>query len=643
MGAPEVRRTLPDNADERFFRMLADAVPHLVWSKSVDGFEDYSNRRLCEYTGMSARELAGSGWEAMVHPEDLERCRCAWSEARARGTRYEVEYRLRRHDGAYLWHHGTAEPLRVDGRIVRWFGTCTDIDARKRAQEELAQVRQRLESLVATRTEALRASETRLREIIDRQPECVKLLDAEGRLLDMNPAGLAMIEADGLEQVQGRCIYGVVAAEHREAFRDLTESVCRGERGTLEFELIGFKGARRWMQTHAAPFRDESRGQTLLLAITRDVTSRKLAERALAESEARFRSFMDSMPAVAWIKDSAFRYTWINEGYRVRRRRTLEQVMGRDDFEIRHESVARLFRERDEEALRRNGPVQSLLEDKGEDGAAVHWLVVRFPVPDASGAMGVGGIAFDISERIELERALRENEARVVEATETVRQLMNRLMHAQEAERHRVAGDLHDLIGQKLTALGINLDIVRQQMPQAGASAVAGRLYQMTTLLAETIGAVRGLISDLRPQVLDEHGLSAALHQYAAAFEARTGLRVEVTGAERRLPLPREVAIALFRIAQEALTNVAKHSGAARAQVRVRKNGQSVEMLVEDDGRGLGEAALAGRHTGAGWGLRMMRERAEAVGGRLELSSAHPGMRVVVEVPLSRADQRHPG
>jgi two-component system sensor histidine kinase UhpB len=216
-------------------------------------------------------------------------------------------------------------------------------------------------------------------------------------------------------------------------------------------------------------------------------------------------------------------------------------------------------------------------------------------------------------------------------------------MHAQEAERHRVAGDLHDLIGQKLTALGINLDIVRQQMPQAGASTVAGRLHQIATLLEETIGAVRGVISDLRPQVLDEHGLSAALHQHAAEFEARTGLRVEVSGAEPRLPLPRDVAIALFRIAQEALTNAAKHSGASRARVRVRKSPAGVELMVEDDGCGLREMSEERPRDGRGWGLRMMRERAEAVGGRLVLGAAHPGTRVIVEIPVSRADQRHPG
>jgi len=285
--------------------------------------------------------------------------------------------------------------------------------------------------------------------------------------------------------------------------------------------------------------------------------------------------------------------------------------------------------------------VQRAVEIPTEKGT-VHWLSVRFPLPDASGAMGVGGIAIDVTERVELARALKENEQRVIEATETVRQLMNRLVHAQEAERHKLAADLHDLIGQKLTALGINLEFVRQRMPQAAAAPLAPRLHQMATLLEETIGSIREVMSDLRPQALDEHGLSAALFQHAAAFEARTGLRVQVKGAENPLPLPRDVAIALFRIAQEALTNAAKHGRASVAEVRVHKSRQGVELFIEDNGCGLPEELARSLASGGGWGLRMMRERAEAVGGTLTIASPGQGTQIAVKVALD-ADQRHSG
>ena len=125
---------------------------------------------------------------------------------------------------------------------------------------------------------ALQASEARLRAIIETEPECVKLVASDGRLLEMNPAGLAMIEAARPDQVIGRVIYDLIAPEHRNAFRALTESVCLGQPGMLEFRMVGLKGAHRWLETHAVPFRRQAEGDACLLAVTRDITQRKQAE-----------------------------------------------------------------------------------------------------------------------------------------------------------------------------------------------------------------------------------------------------------------------------------------------------------------------------------------------------------------------------
>src|SRR5688572_15575783 len=580
---------------EQIQRILVDAIPEIVWSARADGADDFFNRRLCEYTGLRPEDLAGEGWQEIIHPDDREGCRSRWLQSMASGEPFEFEYRLRRHDGVYRWHLGRGVALREGGRVVRWFGTCTDIEEQKQAERMLGEARQRLVSEVDSRTEALRASESRLRAIIDNEPECVKLLDAGGHLLEMNSAGLRMIEADGLEQVLGHSVLGIVAPEYRDAFRALTERVCGGERATLEFEIVGLKGTRRWLQTHATPFRDETRSDILLLGITRDVTERKHVEQALAESELRFRTFMDNSPALAWIKDGQLRYTWVNQKHEQTRGMRGSEIVGRDDFEVRTPEAARRIRAQDEETRVARRPLQFTNTVKRPDGVENTYLVIRFPLADATGAPGVAGIAFDVTESHLLEQA--------------VRQLMTRLVHAQEAERRKLAVDLHDLIGQKLTALGINLDIVRQRMPQAGATALAPRLHQMSTLLEETIGAIREVMSELRPQVLDEHGLSAALVQYAADFEARTGLRVQVKRADKRVPLSHDVAIALFRIAQEALTNAAKHSGASRVVVSVAKSRERVELRVEDDGRGgldrrkLRRGAGNGNDNGdGGWG-----------------------------------------
>jgi len=131
----------------------------------------------------------------------------------------------------------------------------------------------------------LKESENRWRTIVETEPECVKILASDGTLLDMNPAGLAMIGATSAEAVIGQSVYSLIAPEYQESFVAFNESVCQGNRGTLEFEIIGLQGVRRWMETHAVPLHSESDGTRVHLAITRDITKRKIAEAALKQAK----------------------------------------------------------------------------------------------------------------------------------------------------------------------------------------------------------------------------------------------------------------------------------------------------------------------------------------------------------------------
>ena len=181
-------------------------------------------------------------------------------------------------------------------------------EAKKRAFDELeARVQERTAALtgaiaqlhaeVAERTQMeakLTASESRLRTIIDTEPECVNLLAADGALLEMNRAGLQMIEAEEFRQVENHCVFPLIVPEHRPQFVALTAQIFRGESGTLEFQITGLKGTRRWLETHASPLRGPDGKVTALLGLTRDITERKRAEAALRVSESRLRRLVTS-------------------------------------------------------------------------------------------------------------------------------------------------------------------------------------------------------------------------------------------------------------------------------------------------------------------------------------------------------------
>jgi len=633
-----------------------------------------------------------------------------------------------------------------------------------------------LESMVEERTRALREAQARLRALIDNEPECVKLLDAEGRLLEMNAAGLRMIEVERAEAVLGQCVYGIVAPEHVDAFRSLTERVCRGERGTLEFEMVGLKGTRRWLETHAVPFHDEASGETRLLSITRDVTGRKHAEQALRESERRFHAFMEHLPAAAWIKDARLRYIYVNRAYERVYGWRAKDVLGREDFELHAPELARFFRDDDEKILRAGVAAQRLHDVPYADGRPGHWLVAKFPLDDAAGETGVAGIAVDVTERKQAEEALQallegtasvtgerffpalvrsvaratkvryafvtelldgarlrmlaiwagdgpakpveydlvhtpcrivieqgeacfadsvqqafprdqdlvdlgaasylgiamrdaagktlghlcilddkplRDEARIASllrifvsraaaelerkqaedalraSQAEIRGLLDRLVSMQESERRRVADELHDLIGQNLTALGIDLQALKQRLQAAGDRIAGPRLDAMAGLLETTIDSIRGVITDLRPVALQEFGLLAALRWYASQFSERTGMNVSTQCEGREARLAPDTELALFRIAQEALTNAAKHSGGSGVEISIRY-GEPLILIVKDDGRGFAQASGAPR----GFGLPSMRERAEAQGGSLRVETAARGTQVVVEIPV---------
>jgi len=234
------------------------------------------------------------------------------------------------------------------------------------------------------------------------------------------------------------------------------------------------------------------------------------------------------------------------------------------------------------------------------------------------------------------EVAIAIDNARLIESLarrrQQLRSLAARLAQVEEGERRRLAQELHDQVGGNLGLLGINLGIVKAQVSE-DAAALHERLDVSRALLEETSERIRHVMSYLHPPALADLGLVAGLRGYCAQFAERTGCRVTVTGEE---PVPRletTVETALFRIAQEALANVAKHAAAKDVRVAVDADDNAVRLTVSDDGVGFDPSLLAEPDAQRGWGFLTMSERAEAVGGHFRVeSSPGAGTRVVAEV-----------
>jgi signal transduction histidine kinase len=237
-------------------------------------------------------------------------------------------------------------------------------------------------------------------------------------------------------------------------------------------------------------------------------------------------------------------------------------------------------------------------------------------------------VARDVTQARVAQEQLREN-------ADELRRLAFKLTELQERERRELGRELHDRVGQNLTALGINLDILARGLPASAGPALRGRLQDSIDLVEQTAESIDDVMAELRPPMLDDYGLPAALRWYARQYAQRTGIAVEVAGPDpvRRLRL--ETELALFRIAQEALNNIAKHAPGARARITLDEDENRVRLTIADDGGGYAGGSADDDARGGSWGMITMRERAAAAGGCFAVESVPgTGTRVEVEVEV---------
>jgi len=233
----------------------------------------------------------------------------------------------------------------------------------------------------------------------------------------------------------------------------------------------------------------------------------------------------------------------------------------------------------------------------------------------------------------ELEDRVRERTAELDTANQNLRELSARLLQLQDEERRRIARELHDSIGQMLTALTMNLSSVRADIERLAKTATA--LSDSEGLVQEMSTEVRTISYLLHPPLLDEKGLSSAIRWYVDGFTQRSKIKVDLDLPDDFGRLPRELETALFRVVQECLTNVHRHSGSSVAKIRVRHSGGQVLVEVADEGKGIPPEkkyvmASAGTH---GVGVRGMRERLRQLGGSLEINSNGAGTVVIARLP----------
>ena len=371
-----------------------------------------------------------------------------------------------------------------------------------------------------------------------------------------------------------------------------------------------------------------------IVALLTHLARRRRAERALREREERFRLVADRAPVMIWTARPDTTLDYLNTTCVEFTGRTLEQLSNEGWLDSVHPEDLDRCLQTYGPAFEARTPFLMEYRVRHADGTYRWLLASGVPKygPDGSFA-GYIGCDVDITERRNAEDRIRESRAALEQSHREIQHLAGRLIEAQDAERARVARDLHDDVSQQLAGMSIAFSGLRQRMGDLGViddlQEDVRALQQRTSTVAKN---VRHLSHDLHPTVLRHAGLVTALTAYCAELE-RTHGTVLTCHAEGDFDcIAPASALCLYRVAQETLRNVTAHAGASRADVRLVRSDDVTEMVITDDGKGFDVAASLER--GKGLGLVSITERVRLAGGTVSIvTEANKGARVCVRIP----------
>ena len=591
--AERLRAVQALRTSEERFQSIAESSSIGIYRTDVAGHCIYVNHQWCAITGMTPEQAYGDGWLNYLHPIDKPRVVRRWEESVDRRERFRDEFRFVREGGAETWVMGEALP--ENDREGGFVGTMTDISERMQAETRL------------------HTSEERFRAFMSNNPAACWIVDEHGRFAYLNQALAEML--DSTEAVlTGQSLFDLFPKELAHDYDEKTRQVLREGRVLECVERAPRRdGSLGDFATFRFPLRDTS-GRDVVGGMAFDVTERTRMADALKSSEERFREFMDNNPALCWISDESGRITYVNKTFVKSLKLSLDPV-GRHPIELFSTVTARSHLYGVKAALEKNKSLETQEQVLRSDGSHGDFTVFRFPLASAGGRRSAGGVAIDITERL---RAAGELKA----ANVRLQTLSNRVIEVQETERRQLARELHDEIGQCLTALKINLEGLQRT---AKEPAVLNRVAESVELSAHTLAQVRRLSVDLRPSQLDDLGLEPALRSILSRQASTGGFTGHYQSRLDGVELSDQVETACFRVCQEALTNIIKHAKARNVWVTVESEGNRLNLRVRDDGAGFDPVHGNNRAVaGDSFGLLGMQERASLAGGHLEIDSA-PG------------------
>lgn len=480
--------------------------------------------------------------------------------------------------------------------------------------------------------EALRISEKRYRLIAETATDAIIMIDEASRVSFVNSAA-EKIFGYSASEILGNKLTMLMPKRLQKRHRHALQHYLKSGHRRLSWHAIELTGLHKNkteipLEISFGEFVKD--GKHHFIGIVRDISERVHAKQALQETEERYRALVEVSPAAITVHSEG-KIVFANPACTAMfGAKKPDEFLGKPVLDFVHPDYRELAKKRIQMTLQEKKGAP-LIEEKflKLDGTAIDVEVAAMSFTFKN-KPAVQVVFRDITER-------KQTEKRLKESRQQLRDLAAHLQTVREEERSSIARTIHDELGQALTVLKMDLSWLEGKITPEQQS-LRKRLTAVYSVIDSTIHTVRRIATELRPHLLDDLGLVAAIEWQAQEFERRTNIKCNSSSKPAEFDLDRDRATTLFRIFQETLTNVARHAQATRIRVRLHKSKTQVTLEVKDNGRGIKKCELKSHKS---LGLLGMRERAHLWGGQVKITGKpHAGTTILVAIPLARLEDR---
>ena len=603
------RRAAAELLIERRYETLAQMLPVGIFHTDALGSTTYVNPQWCQISGLSREQALGNGWLSAVHEDDRKIVAQSWEAATKMHEIWFLEYRFIRPNDTIAWVIGQATPERdLKNEIIGYVGTTTDITERKKIEEAIKVANDRFE-LIARATN-----------------DAVFELDLVTQKSWHNRFFLQLFDNDFDTENSELSISRWKSKLHPDDSDRVITKLKNALAGTSsnwadEFRFKKANGDYGCFYDRAFISRDDAGKAVRMIGSMIDVTELSEAKNNIIKEKNLSDSIINSLPGVFYLITQKRQFLRWNKNFETVTKYTADEIMTLDALS--------LFDVDEKELLYKK--ITDTFVYGEENVQANFYIKTKEKIPyfftgkaiNYQGQICLIGVGIDVSETVAAQEKIKQTTAQL-------RQLTAHLQTIREEERKRIGREIHDELGQQLTAIKMDIAWVNKKIPDDNI-ALKSKLKNTIQLLDGSNQSIRRILSELRPSILDDHGLLDAIGWVGRQFTNATGVLVKFTTTETDLKIPEAIATGIFRVYQEAFTNITRYAKAHTVTSSLIITNDIITVIIMDDGQGFDMYLQPTKQT---FGILGMKERVLSLGGKFDFfSGVGHGTKITISLP----------